>query len=692
MGRFNKRVIGGLTAALMLAAGGAFAQQVSVLDDFESGSNQNLFGDYWYFFDDNKEASTVSSISAKGSSVVYSADVKGTGNDRELLFTAAKSIDTSGSCNSGLCAKLEFKLGNTFITAYDNGSPDRARNPTFDAVPIGGATSPTCAADYTCGNYQFSQFVGIGTNLVTDGSTDAPAGFANATALEFYAKADAALSVWVFFEQSDIGWYPSYGANRKDGTYFGQWVTVTTQWTKYTIPLVESPCNGDPGKSGVWNCDEGGPGLRQPMFVSAGEQSLVKAFDKSKIVKVAWQVQAGNGGTTPQGNGNPAVGDGIKAGASTDVTNPAVGWENTLYLDDISFTGFTFVAPDMCMGCITSAAVPATATKLDKFADESPQNTLGYYWYFYDDTKAVTDDGVKGTSWIGMDGVEKDCASQWVDVAAGECEAIIQKDATPKYLSGEFELGKAIKIETNDVNPFVGIGTNLYDDKTAGAAFFDAATAGVDGLYFEYNTPYSSIRKVTFEVQDSYDAAGDRPAASVYYIDLPATGGSWFKAVVPFSKLVQHTGWETVSAWNTANPTKVALQTNALAKFQFKVQAGPGANGVLQLREVYLLGGSGSSVKLIEKRAASTGLKATYNRGVVGVNWNSAQNIASGKVSLVNVKGRTVASANLVKTGNKVTANLGKGTIPTGMYFVRINAKDVQGKKIVQQIPLSVVR
>jgi hypothetical protein len=26
------------------------------------------------------------------------------------------------------------------------------------------------------------------------------------------------------------------------------------------------------------------------------------------------------------------------------------------------------------------------------------------------------------------------------------------------------------------------------------------------------------------------------------------------------------------------------------------------------------------------------------------------------------------------------------------MYFVRINAKDVQGKKVVQQVPLSIVK
>jgi hypothetical protein len=41
MGRFTKRLLGGLTAALMLA-GGAFAD--SFVDRFEGGTNENEFG------------------------------------------------------------------------------------------------------------------------------------------------------------------------------------------------------------------------------------------------------------------------------------------------------------------------------------------------------------------------------------------------------------------------------------------------------------------------------------------------------------------------------------------------------------------------------------------------------------------------------------------------------------------------
>ena len=702
MGRFTKRLIGGLTAALMVA-GGAFAQETSLLADFENNSNQNLFGDYWYYFDDNKEKSTLSGIASQakgvGNSTVASADVKGSGATKELLFTKEKSI-TAG--RNGLGAKMQFTWGNAFLTAYDNRTPANAREPGFTGDSIWNNTSglaqgvtgdvSTCIS-WKCGPYYFSPFVGIGTNLVEDGSEYGPAGIANATSFNFWAKAESALSAWVFFEQSDIGWYDggsfAAGGKRKEGAFFGKWVTVGTQWALHTVDLTTvADCNGDVGTAGNWDCDDGKEGLRQPMWISPDEQDFKSTFDRSKIVKVAWQVQAANGGSKPQGNGNLHV----------DVDLASIpGYTNTLYLDDISFTGFRFVAKDMCEECIVTSKPSTGAFPFDQFAQKSNQNALSQYWYVYDDTRTETDDGEPGTSRIGEQGVEKDCESQWVDVEKGECEVIIQdadESSDVNYLSGRFQLGNSILIETNDVQPFVGIGTNLYDDKADVLDFYDADEAGIKGLYFEYKTVEGTnpISKISFEVQDNYDATGVRPAASVYYIDLPATGGEWFKANVAFSKLVQHTGWESVREWNAANPDKVALNTSKLAKFQFKVQDGTGKNGYLQLRNVNTLGAAGVPVRLAGSQAKSIGLRATYNRGVVGVNWNAAQSIASGKVSLVNIKGRTVASAPLVKAGSKVTANLGKGTIPTGMYFVRINARDVQGKQVVQQVPLSIVK
>jgi len=678
MGRFTKRVIGGLTAALMLLAGGATAQD-SWLDRFESASNMNEFGDYWYFFDDNLEKSGFTDLAGtaggKGSSVVSSAEVKGSGTSRELLFTEEKSITATGGRGGTKGAKFAFTWGNTFQTPYDNRTTDQARDPSFASVSeVKGmqGTGKACP-DYECGPYDFAQFVGIGTNLVPDGERNAPKGFEDAKELKFWARADDEVSVWVFFEQSNMGWYgKEYDSKRKEGIYYGQWVTITESWAEYTVPLEEAACSKKNKTDET--CPEATKGLRQPDFVA--DQGLSdKRFDLTKVVKVAWQAQAADAAATVMGNKNLPVGEGTK------------DWGTTIYLDDIRFTGFKFVAPDLCESCI-GVTRPSDASQLDDFANSTAQNTLGYYWYFYDDTKAETT-GDKGNSTIGNED-EKDCESEYVDTEKGECEALIQGSGSNKFLSGEYLLGRKMKIDGEDVNPFVGIGTSLFDEKASSPTYFKAGS-DVNGVYFEYNTG-SGANKVTFEVQDKYDAEGKRPAAAVFYVDLPATDGDWLKAAIPFDRLVQHAGWESVKAYNDTAKAGKTLDRDNLAKLQFKVQGASGDYGELQIRSVWLLGDVSSKIKLVSNKAKTIGLRATYNRGVVGVNWNAAQNIASGRVSLVNVKGRTVATAPLVKAGGKVTANLGKGTIPTGMYFVRINAKDVQGKKVVRQVPLSVIK
>jgi len=589
-----KMVTAAMFAVIGLAGGASAQGNWSVLDDFEGGSNQNLFGDYWYFFDDNNEQSSLTGIadkpdgSGKGSSKVFSAYEKITGSNRELLFTPNLSIADDGANGSSKAAKLEFEWGNAFLTAYDFTSPDRAREPVFPGDDIyntgtGGINLsgyPDCV-NYLCGPDYFAPFVGIGTNLVPDGETNAPVGFENATEMNFWAKAaDLPLSVWVFFEQSDIGWYDNWNKRKKD-VFYGMWVDIRPEWTRYTIPLQASPCDANVGiLDYITSCQPDGL-LRQPNM--AAEQGFIKDFDKSKIVKIGFQIQAANYVTSRTGNNNPNVENG-----SAGVT----GYSNTLYLDDISFTGFRFVFGDMCESCVGPVgSVSADAVRFDKFAESSAQNTLGYYWYFYDDTKIETDNNVGGTSLIGNYD-EKDCNSPNIDIDAGECEAIVQRGMFYNYLSGEFELGNNIVIDAEVVNPFVGIGTNLYDYNAAPPVFYDADAASVTGLYFEYRTDEAEISKITFEVHDQYDATGQRPAAAAYYINLPATGGEWRSATVPFSKLVQHTRWEIVKNWNDANPDKKALNTSQLAKFRFEIKDGSGKTGILQLREVYTIGGA----------------------------------------------------------------------------------------------------
>jgi len=675
MGRFTKQLIAGLAMALLMA-GGAFAQvQKSALDDFRGGTAQNMFGQYWYYFDDNAEESNIGDVNAKGASVVNSATKNAAG---ELTFDPAKSLVTSdapGTHSTARAAVLDFTFGPTFQTGYDNRDTTRARNPSFPTCP---SDADVKAANWDIGCTEFGQFVGIGTNLVPDGRTDGPKGFENATHITFWAKADAPLSVRFVLETSNIGNYGN--GQRKQGAEFGAWVNVTTDWAPYTVRFVASPCNGlRPDPNYPRGCDGAGPNAEWNYLVQpdwAVDQGFIGTLDLSKAVKIAWQVQPSDEASAKQGNKD--------AGAEA-----AAGTGNKFYLDRIDIFGFRFVPEDMCEECIVTT-LPSDAVRFDAFAGGTATNRLSWWWYGYDDSRVETDNDQPGTSEFGGEFVDPDNPYG----RPGE-KSLLVNSAGDGSIEILFELGRTMKIDGHDVQPFVGLGTNLYDDETTPLVFFNAQAEEVHGLYFEY---FTTANKITFEVQDDRDVSGQRPESAVWYVDLPGTAdgetAGWKRASVPFGVLNMHTEWENVAAWAAANPTLAPLNRAALSKFQFKIQSSSGTEGEIRIRNVYTLGGSASVKSVAGSKAKAAGLRATYSRGVVGVNWNTVTPVTSGKISLVNTKGRVVASAPISQvSGSRITANLGgKAGIPSGMYFVRVDAKDVNGKKIVQQAPVTVVR
>ncbi|MCL2219769.1 MAG: T9SS type A sorting domain-containing protein [Chitinispirillia bacterium] len=615
MGRFTKRVIGGLTAALLIV-GGAFAQagQSSVLADFENGTNENLFGDYWYFYGDEKENGTsgdpvigpVKTVHSKVATAEYVGD--------EVRFTSA-SIATGSDVQFGSnAAKMQYTFGGSMGMAWKSPPPT------------------SCTTFGPDGCYRFQQFVGIGTGLVADGVSDAPTGFNNATKITFYAKAAKAMTVALLPQMSTI----------LDNAHYRQNFDITTAWAKYEVDLGAATELSQPED---W-------GTEVP-------------FNKTKVTKLAWQVQAGNGL-------NPAPED-------------AQGESNTLFLDDVVIEGFKFVAADMCESCVTTTGWTGGTPFSDFDNPEYPfQNKLGWYWYSYDDTKTTVDAGSPAGNTVITDGI--DCDSEF---ATDGCPlAVVEPGAA--YIA--FEMGNAMMIGGNPVQPFVGLGTDLFDAENLTGYFNKGVVA--EGIYFEYETG-GSVHEINVEVQDMIDVEGERPESAVRYIKLPATNGTRSAARIRWTDLKLHENWDDVKQWISQNPQLVPLRTDRLAKIQFKYQGG--GSGYMIVDNVRFLGtfnyDDEGSVRLIGSKAKASGLRATYSRGVVGVNWNAAASVASGKISLINTRGRVVSSAPIANvSGSRVTANLGKGNIPTGMYFVRVDAKDVNGKRIVQQVPVSIVK
>jgi len=99
-----------------------------------------------------------------------------------------------------------------------------------------------------------------------------------------------------------------------------------------------------------------------------------------------------------------------------------------------------------------------------------------------------------------------------------------------------------------------------------------------------------------------------------------------------------------------------------------------------------------TSVKLAGSKAATPGLKVSYAKNRVAVNWTPTAKISSGTIQLLNAKGVALSTSYIKANSGKVTAKLATVGVPAGMYFVHISAVGVNGQKIVTQSAVSIVK
>jgi hypothetical protein len=97
-------------------------------------------------------------------------------------------------------------------------------------------------------------------------------------------------------------------------------------------------------------------------------------------------------------------------------------------------------------------------------------------------------------------------------------------------------------------------------------------------------------------------------------------------------------------------------------------------------------------VKLLADKSVAKGLKVSYAKNRVTVNWTPATKVSSGTVQLINMKGAAISTAFIKANSSKVSVKLGTVGVPAGMYFVHINAVGQNGKKIVTQSAISIVK
>jgi len=626
MGRFTKRLILGLTAALALAAG---AVADSVLDDFEGGTNRNKFGGYWYFYT-NLTASA--------------ADANPTGCD-EKTFTpdiSAGKVEIISNAEKDK-TQLKFKGG------YGESFTEPKEGSYSGVMQFGNVEAPW-NSQYNGNSWpDVYPAVGMGTQLTRDTLNGVGAKF-TATAIKFWMKVNAKVTS-VGFKVETADQLPIYNSKWDDPpttnpngskgcpadaayqVYLEDLDELSTSWKQYTVKLTGGKGSGDLSRA-------------------AWETWKPYTFDVKRATKIAWFVE------------------GDKSAVETG---------GLIAVDNIEIVGYDYEDPEVCFSCVKDAASapPSDAvlfTDFDKLAKDDNisvnQNVLGGYWYAYTDVEGRKGVGTASTIDAGQwddpyypDGPSLEVTGQ--KLGYGQTDgAFIQ-----------FTMGTPYEdANKNTVQPFVGLGTDL---DTNDWKYYDASS--VTQIWFRYRT--SGFDELYVEVYDEYADTTDD--AEVFFIKIPGTSGEWKVAQVPLNIL-------RLPEWAENRPG-ATLDKTKLKKIQFKNQSTK--SGSIQIDDVYLSGAT-VGVKLVgsKAKAAGSALRAAYSRGKIGVNWNNGASIASGKIQLVNTKGRVVASAPIAKTAGKVTASFGAGSIPTGMYFVRVNAKDVNGRAIVSQTSVSVVK
>lgn len=644
MGRFTKMLVGGMAAAL-LAAGSASAD--FLLSDFDDGTNVSKMGTYYYLY----SACSPISLGSCRKDDIPAFDPTTTGPADEYGPVSYKAV-AGGAGGAGYCAVLKVDVP--------------AHKGSVDTSDI-----------YLKGEY----YPGFGLGILLSDGDDVGLDISNVTAVEFKAKTESAGVVVGFkIETTDNSPSGPYGNQPGGGKTSDPWDDAsnayfttfepTKDWATYKVelkPVVASTIVGtalvnEKGKV------SGSVGAKPYLMEQEGYWGYSFTFDPKKATKIAWFINANKG---------------TNGGGVRDV-----------WIDDVKFLGtFTYTAPDICVDCDkTTFTIPTPNKKLSDFEDSDPLlNERSYYWFYYDDTKG--DGDAHGNSSV----------SGLITNPFIEGEYIMDTEGNGREGGAgahiEFTMGPAYSNGKATVEPFVGIGANVYDDDN-GVDYLNASA--FKGIYFEYATS-ANVEYIDVEVSDMLDAAGKAADkdGEVYYTRIKGSSkdGEWKSATVPFDKLVLPT-WVKTSGERRkgADGSLIPLDKSRLAQLKFKQRGNPGLDGVLSIDNVYFYGadkwGEGVGVKHIgsKSKVRASDLRATYSRGVVGVNWNTVSSVASGKIQLVNTKGRVVASAPIVGASGKVTAKLSAGTMPTGMYFVRVNAKDVNGKKIVSQAPVSIVK
>jgi hypothetical protein len=260
-----------------------------------------------------------------------------------------------------------------------------------------------------------------------------------------------------------------------------------------------------------------------------------------------------------------------------------------------------------------------------------------------------------------------------------------------------------MQADTTTVQGFIGLGFNMYD--SAGALYFNnttgklgnnGGTGSTESIYFEYLAD-GDYRNLTLEIRDCNDVPDKtepnrkdkRGAGIAWFRNLPMTGpNNWHRVCIPFDSLVTHSKWKGY--------THILLDKTKLAKVQFKAQGPEGAQGVIQIDNVYFPGidykvpDNGVKNNLV-RCGQQSAFRAFYRNGIVRVEGKSMSDFASGTIRIIDSKGAIVKS-DCIASAPAFSLNISTKQIPAGLYLVLMSGATKAGKMISRQTPVTILK
>jgi len=744
MGKFTKRLIPGI-AALLAVSFGASAQPAVVgpgilIDDFSNRTNENQLGYYWYFY---------TNLATKGGA---GNEIVNEWHGDAGTFQA-RTYGGEDGCVDGLREVISSK-GVTSTGTIGHSNYQMLFNPTDEHLrPGGGATNAVLTfSNLKAPKGICYPGVGMGTNLTKgpdplkqvgtlENPNQLPIGdiFNNVVGFSFWAKVthDALLNNVVKFkvETADQLFYeaepnppiagtaltgtPATKPKVSEDSYFAPLkFDAKDEWQFFEIYVTGGPL----GTTGVIGDLRLAGWEKHPQFINWRDNYNVK-----DIVKIAWFID-GSAGTA------------------------AIEGDASFQVDLVKTIGGEYTAPGRCTKCGEGPVIPTAGVRLLSNFDEEvfkpevgfpylAQNSIGGPWYAFNDEIDAQKFNAQKSEFVS--GLWYDPQYLVVPPAGPNAERCPNEDGsgcvqggyglnlegvpgTPGTAPGNIigypmegkmgvsgSNGAFIAISMGSgwtdedgagIRGFAGIGTKLHE---AEDGWFNAATGETNtgahinrnpngtmatpglgaalGVWFMYRT--TGMGNLVVSIADADALKDAKPSDITYSVKIPGTFGQWAAARIHWDDFALPT-------WSTRPNRK--LDITKLAELQFRNEGNLGPIVTIAIDNVYIFDANitaPAGVRLLSnKKVNSLPMRASYSRGGINVNWNAPSQIASGRITLVNIKGATVASQN-VRAGTKIDAKLTtRGNLPTGMYFVRIDAKDVNGKRIVQQVPVQIVK